>query len=149
MHHRFLLCFPTQKQVDALYKLSHMNSPLVPESATVFLKDAEDHARQILGRLDAARDVSTDLMSAVLATLGHRQNEVMKLLTLVGSIFIPLTFMAGIYGMNFEAMPELRWRFGYPTLLVAMVAVALGMVFYFRRRGWIGNGDDEGGSGGP
>lgn len=130
-------------QVEALYKLSHLKSPLVPESASVFLKDAEDHARQILGRLDAARDVATDLMSAVLALLGHRQNEVMKVLTLVGSIFIPLTFMAGIYGMNFEYMPELKYRLGYPLLVVAMVIVAIGMVFFFRSRGWIGGRSDE------
>lgn len=130
-------------QVDALYKLSHLNSTIVPESAAVFLKDAEDHARQILGRLDAARDVATDLMNAVLATLGHRQNEVMKLLTLVGAIFIPLTFMAGIYGMNFEYMPELRFRLGYPTLLVSMLVVAIGMVLYFRSRGWLGSRDDR------
>ena len=130
-------------QVEALYKLSHLNSAIVPETAAVFLKDAEDHARQILGRLDAARDVATDLMNAVLATLGHKQNEVMKLLTLVGAIFIPLTSMAGIYGMNFEYMPELGFRMGYPTLLVAMVVVAIGMVLYFRSRGWLGGGNER------
>ena len=127
-------------QVDALYKLSHLDTTIVPEAAAVFLKDAEDHARQILGRLDAARDVATDLMNAVLATLGHRQNEVMKLLTLVGAIFIPLTFMAGIYGMNFEYMPELKIRMGYPTLMGSMAIVAIGMVLYFRKRGWLGSG---------
>ncbi len=130
-------------QAEALHKLATLKSTIVPREAAVFLKDAEDHARQILGRLDAARDVATDLMSAVLATLGHRQNEVMKLLTLVGAIFIPLTFMAGIYGMNFEYMPELGFRMGYPTLIVAMVVVAIGMVLYFRSRGWLGDGNDD------
>ena len=77
-------------------------------------------------------------MGAVLATLGHRQNEVMKVLTLVGSIFIPLTFIAGIYGMNFENMPELRHPWGYPLAIGAMVAVAIGMILLFRRRGWLG-----------
>ncbi len=130
-------------QVDALRKLSTIDSPVVPEDAIVFMKDAEDHARQILGRLDAARDVATDLMNAVLATLGHRQNEVMKVLTLVGSIFIPLTFMAGIYGMNFEYIPELKYRMGYPLLLLAMVVVAVAMVGFFRYRGWIGGGKGD------
>jgi magnesium transporter len=130
-------------QVDALYKLSHLDSRLVPESTVPFLKDLEDRARQILGRLDAAREGATDLMSAVLATLGHRQNEIMKVLTLVGSIFIPLTFMAGIYGMNFEYMPELKIRAAYPILIIAMVVVAVGMVAYFRSRGWIGGREDE------
>ena len=130
-------------QVDALHKLAAIDASVVPEEAVVFLKDAEDHARQILGRLDAARDVATDLMNAVLATLGHRQNEVMKVLTLVGSVFIPLTFMAGIYGMNFEYMPELGFRMGYPLLLVAMVVVAIAMVAYFRYRGWLGGGKGD------
>ena len=126
-------------QADALYKLSHLDSPLVTETSKIFLKDAEDRARQILGRLDASRDLATDMMSAVLATLGHRQNEVMKVLTLVGAIFIPLTFMAGIYGMNFEYMPELRVKAAYPILIGSMVVVAAGMVMLFRSRGWIGS----------
>jgi magnesium transporter len=127
-------------QVESLYKLSHADTPLIPSDVAIFLKDAEDHARQILGRLDASREIATDMMSAVLATLGHRQNEVMKVLTLVGGIFIPLTFMAGIYGMNFEYMPELKVRAAYPILLGAMAIVAIGMVTLFRVRGWIGGG---------
>lgn len=127
-------------QVEALYKLAHADSPLVPAESAVFLKEVEDHARQILGRLDAGRDIASDTMGAVLATLGHRQNEVMKVLTLVGSIFIPLTFMAGIYGMNFEYMPELRIKAAYPMLMGAMAIVAVGMVLLFRARGWIGGG---------
>ena len=130
-------------QAEALYKLAHADSPFVPTASAVFLKEAEDHARQILGRLDASRDIATDTMSAVLATLGHRQNEVMKVLTLVGSIFIPLTFMAGIYGMNFEYMPELKIKAAYPTLMGAMVIVAVGMIMLFRKRGWIGNRKDK------
>ena len=130
-------------QVEALYRLAHADSPLVPAESSVFLKDVEDHARQILGRLDACRDIATDTMGAVLATLGHRQNEVMKVLTLVGSIFIPLTFMAGIYGMNFEYMPELKVKAAYPMLIGAMVVVAVGMVWLFRSRGWIGGGGDD------
>lgn len=126
-------------QVEALYRLAHVDSPLVPTEAQVFLRDAEDHARQILGRLDACRDIATDTMSAVLATLGHRQNEVMKVLTLVGSIFIPLTFIAGIYGMNFEHMPELKVRGAYPTVIGLMAVVAVAMVVLFRLRGWIGS----------
>jgi magnesium transporter len=80
-------------------------------------------------------------MDTALATLGHRSNEVMKVLTLMASIFIPLSFMAGIYGMNFDSMPELHQPAGYPILLGAMALVAAGMIFYFRKRGWIGAGD--------
>jgi magnesium transporter len=73
-----------------------------------------------------------------LSSVGNRQNEVMKVLTIMASIFIPLTFMAGIYGMNFENMPELRSAWGYPFLLAAMVVVAIGMIWYFWRKGWLG-----------
>jgi magnesium transporter len=130
-------------QVEALNRLANADSPLVPPESAVFLKDVEDHARQILGRLDASRDNATDTMGAVLATLGHRQNEVMKVLTLIGSIFIPLTFMAGIYGMNFEYMPELKAKAAYPTLMGAMAIVAVAMVLFFRSRGWIGRSDTD------
>jgi magnesium transporter len=126
-------------QVDALQKVSRLDSPLVPESLRVFLQDAQDHAQQVLGRLDSSRDIATDMMNAVLATLGHRQNEVMKVLTLVGSIFIPLTFIAGIYGMNFEHMPELKQRMAYPIVIGVMIAITIGMLLLFRIKGWIGS----------
>ena len=77
-------------------------------------------------------------MDVYLSSVGNRQNEVMKVLTIMASIFIPLTFMAGIYGMNFENMPELHSKWAYPMLLAAMVVVAVGMVLYFRRKGWLG-----------
>ena len=79
-----------------------------------------------------------DTMNAVLATLGHRQNEIMKVLTLVGSIFIPLTFVAGIYGMNFQYMPELQSRMGYPTVIAVMIFVVIAMLAFFWHKGWVG-----------
>jgi magnesium transporter len=124
--------------VEALHQLTRSESALIQDSVRVYLKDVEDHAQQVMGRLDALREITTDMMSAVLAALGHRQNEVMKVLTLVGSIFIPLTFIAGIYGMNFEHMPELSHVSGYPLALGAMAIVAIGMVTFFRIKGWIG-----------
>ena len=86
-------------------------------------------------------------MDVYLSSIGNRQNEVMKVLTIMASIFIPLTFMAGIYGMNFDNMPELHSKWAYPILLVAMVAVAVVMVIYFRRKGWIGSPASERDSG--
>jgi magnesium transporter len=127
-------------QAEALARLYRDASPFLDATARMYLRDAQDGAEQILGRLDSAREVAVDTMSAVLATLGHRQNEVMKILTLVGSVFIPLTFIAGIYGMNFEHMPELKLRLGYPLALSVMGAVALAMLMLFRRRGWLGDG---------
>ena len=129
-------------QVDAIHQLVRYDSSLIPEATRIYFGDVEDHARQILGSLDAARDSATDAMSAILATLGHRQNEVMKVLTLVGTIFIPLTFVVGIYGMNFDYMPELRLRMGYPVVMGAMLALALVMVGWFRAKGWLGGPSD-------
>lgn len=125
-------------QVDAIHQLVRQESPLVPEAIRIYFGDVDDHARQILGSLDAARASATDAMTAILAILGHRQNEVMKVLTLVGTIFIPLTFIVGIYGMNFDYMPELRLRLGYPVVMGVMLALALGMLVWFRVRGWLG-----------
>ena len=124
-------------QVDAVHQLVRQDSPLVPEPIRIYFVDVEDHARQILGSLEAARASTTDAMSALLALLGHRQNEVMKVLTLVGTIFIPLTFVVGIYGMNFDYMPELRWQYGYYGVWSIMILVTLGMMRYFRSKKWI------------
>lgn len=129
-------------QVDAIHQLVRYDSHLVPDAVRIYFGDVEDHARQILGSLDAARDSATDAMSAILATLGHRQNEVMKVLTLVGTIFIPLTFVVGVYGMNFDYMPELRVRIGYPVVMGVMLVLALAMVGWFRARGWLGGTSD-------
>ncbi|HKK51971.1 MAG TPA: magnesium/cobalt transporter CorA [Myxococcota bacterium] len=131
-------------QVEVLHRLSSSDrttageTHFVPESASPFFRDAHDHALQIEGRLEAAREMAVDTMAAILANLGHRQNEIMKVLTLVGSIFIPLTFLAGIYGMNFEHMPELRFRAAYPLLLGVMLIVMIAMILFFRHKGWIG-----------
>ena len=84
------------------------------------------------------RELADGLMDVYLSSVGNRQNEVMKVLTIMTSIIVPLTFMAGIYGMNFENMPELHTPWAYPFLLAALVVVAVGMVVYFRRKGWLG-----------
>jgi magnesium transporter len=125
-------------QVEAVHQLVRHDTALIPDAIRIYFNDVEDHARQILGSLEAARDSATDAMSAIHAILGHRQNEVMKLLTLVGTIFIPLTFIVGVYGMNFAYMPELNSRVGYPITLGVMAALALAMLAWFRSKGWLG-----------
>lgn len=95
--------------------------------------------------VDSTHDLSVSLMMEIyLSTIGQRTNEVMKVLTLMASIFIPLTFVAGIYGMDFEYMPELHRRESYPIILALMALIASGMVVYFWQRGWVGNPTDRG-----
>lgn len=93
---------------------------------------------QIVELIDSAREMASDIADAYLSNVSHRTNEIMKVLTLMASIFIPLTFVAGIYGMNFENMPELATRNGYFVALTVMVVLAVGMSAYFKYRGWIG-----------
>jgi len=122
---------------DALMTLVRTESPLVTESTQVFLRDVHDHAVQIIDTVETLRDLTSSMSDLYLSMMGQRTNEVMKVLTIMASIFIPLTFMAGVYGMNFEFMPELHLRWAYPALWVAMLAVAGGMVVYFRRKDWL------------
>lgn len=104
----------------------------------VYLRDTHDHIAQIVELIDSSREMASDLSEAYLSNVSHRTNEIMKVLTLMASIFIPLTFVAGIYGMNFEYMPELHTRNGYFVVWGFMIVMAVAMAVYFRRRGWIG-----------
>ncbi len=134
-------------QREALNALVRGDSPFVAPSTVVFLRDSYDHTVQLGEAIDSAREFAAGLLNTYLSVVAQRTNDVMKVLTIMASIFIPLTFMAGIYGMNFERMPELRWPWGYPALLVAMLAVAAGMVWFFARGGWLGGGSDGDGEG--
>ena len=123
-------------QREAINALIRDENPLISDTVRVYLRDCYDHCVQIMDAIETYRELAGGLMDVYLSSVGNRQNEVMKVLTIMASIFIPLTFMAGIYGMNFENMPELRFGWGYPLLLAAMVVVAVGMVVYFKRKGW-------------
>jgi magnesium transporter len=123
-------------QREALGELAREPSQYFSESARVYLRDAEQHIRQIIELADASRELAGLATEIYLSQLSQRTNEVMKVLTLVSSIFIPLTFIVGVYGMNFDYMPELRWRYGYPTVVFGMALLAAGFGFWFRRRGW-------------
>jgi magnesium transporter len=125
-------------QRESINDLVRSSSPFVSEAVRMHLRDTHDHISQIAGRVDFCREVAVGLMDMYLSNLSHRQNEIMKVLTIMASIFIPLTFIAGIYGMNFEYMPELRRPSAYFVVLAAMLAVALTMIGYFRHRRWLG-----------
>ena len=124
-------------QRDALNTLIRDECPFILDETKVFLRDCHDHCTQVADVLETFRETAGALLSTYLSALGNKQNEVMRVLTIMSSIFIPLTFMAGIYGMNFEEMPELKNPMAYPILLGVMVITVIGMLFYFKRLGWI------------
>ncbi len=109
----------------------------------LYFRDVYDHCIQIGDVLETYREMAGGLHDMYLSSISNRTNDVMKLLTIMASVFIPLTFIAGVYGMNFENMPELHTRLGYPIVLGAMTILAVGMVSYFVRKGWIGSSSDE------
>ncbi len=117
--------------------LQRSESPLIAKSTSVYLRDVYDHTIQIIDTIESFRDMVTGLLDIYLSSLSNRMNEVMKVLTIIATLFIPLTFIAGIYGMNFEHMPELSWRYGYAAVWVVMIAVAAVMLVYFRRKKWL------------
>lgn len=121
---------------EAIGVLLRDDSPLVAAETRTFLRDAYDHAIQALEIVEALRETSTTVMEVYLSAQNQRLNSVMKVLTVIATLFIPLTFIASIYGMNFQFMPELGWRWGYPFALGLMAVTAGIMIAYFRRRGW-------------
>jgi magnesium transporter len=111
----------------------------------IYLRDCYDHTVQVMDMVETYRELSSGLMDVYLSSVGNKMNEIMKLLTVISSIFIPLTFVAGVYGMNFNTekspwnMPELNWYFGYPLCWAIMLGIASGLVYFFWRRGWFDN----------
>ncbi|MEJ2666493.1 MAG: magnesium/cobalt transporter CorA, partial [Deinococcales bacterium] len=109
---------------------------LMSRAVVDYLRDAHDHAIQVIDTVETLRDMLTNLHDMYLSALSYRMNDVMKVLTIIATIFIPLSFLVGVYGMNFHHMPELSWPWAYPALWGLMIVLALGMLFIFRRRGW-------------
>jgi magnesium transporter len=127
--------WPQREAVNELVRGDH---GLITEEVGVYLRDTYDHCIQTSEVAEMYREMATGLMNTYLSSVANRTNEVMKVLTIMASIFIPLTFMAGIYGMNFENMPELHYRYSYAILWAAMFVVTIGMLLFFWRKGWIG-----------
>lgn len=133
-------------QHELLNVLMRASSDFVSDQTKVYLRDCVDHALRISELVESYREWSSDLVDYFVSNLGVRTNEVMRVLTIIATIFIPLTFVAGIYGMNFDPqaspfnMPELAWRWGYPAVMAFMAGLAISMVWLFRKRGWLGDG---------
>jgi len=122
---------------DAINALLRDESPLVRKPTRPYLRDCYDHTVHVLDIVETYRELAGGLMEAYLSSVSNKMNEVMKVLTVIATIFIPLTFVAGIYGMNYKWMPELGWRWGYPAVLIFMFAVAITMLIIFHRKGWL------------
>ncbi len=110
---------------------------LITPETIPYLRDVYDHTIQVVDTVETFRDVISGMRDTYLTVLSTRMNEVMKVLTIIATIFIPLTFVAGLYGMNFEFMPELKWRWAYPSALALMLAIAVVMLVYFKKKRWL------------
>jgi magnesium transporter len=122
---------------EVLHGLQREGSLFIKKSTHVYLRDVYDHTVQVMETIESFRDMLSGLYDIYLTSISNKTNEIMKVLTIFAAIFIPLTFMVGVYGMNFDYMPELRWRHGYFMMLGLMAIVAGGMVRYFKRKNWL------------
>lgn len=122
---------------EAINRMQRMDSDLITETTRIYLRDVYDHTIQVIENIETFRDMSASLLDIYLSSLSHKLNEVIKLLTIISTIFIPLTFLSGLYGMNFKYMPELDHPWGYPAVLVLMLLVVGVMLAYFYRKKWI------------
>jgi len=153
-----LVSDPDEKTLQAIYRLKRemiflrrsvwplrelvsgiqrSESTMISESTDVYLRDVYDHTIQIIDTIESLRDIVSGMLDTYLSSISNRMNAVMKVLTIIATLFIPLTFVAGIYGMNFENMPELKWRYGYAAVWVVMLLVSVLMLVYFRRKKWL------------
>jgi len=117
--------------------LERGESPLVLESTNLYLRDVYGHTIQVMDTVESLRDIISGILDIYLSSINTRMNEIMKVLTIIATIFIPLTFITGIYGMNFQYMPEIKWFWGYPLILSVMLIIGIVMVIFFKRKKWM------------
>ena len=122
---------------EVIYKLEREEFPLISRDTQVFLRDVYDHTIQVIDTVETYRDLLSGMVDLYHSTVSTRTNEVMKVLTLISTIFIPLTFIVGVYGMNFEVMPELGWKYGYLSVWIVMIIVAGFLIWLFKKRSWL------------
>jgi len=122
---------------EVISGLERGESSLIKESTRIYLRDVYDHTIQTIDTIETYRDMVSGMLDIYLSSISNRLNAVMKVLTIIATIFMPLTFLAGIYGMNFKYMPELEWRWGYPVIWVIMVGIGVSMLLYFRKKKWL------------
>ncbi|MFH1353532.1 MAG: CorA family divalent cation transporter, partial [bacterium] len=112
-------------------------SKLIHKTTVLYLRDVYDHTIQVMDSVESSRDLLSGMVDMYMSSMSNRMNEVMKVLTVIATIFIPLTFIVGIYGMNFNYMPELGWKWAYFAVWGVMIFLAVSMVIYFKKRRWL------------
>jgi magnesium transporter len=122
---------------EMLGRLEREETSIIRRETVPFLRDVHDHTIQVIEILESFQEIVSSLMDIYMTSISNRMNSIMKVLTIIATIFIPLTFIAGLYGMNFRYMPELQWRWGYPAVLGVMACVFVGMIVFFRRKKWL------------
>jgi magnesium transporter len=130
-------------QREILLRIARGELDEIPPEAVPFFRDVYDHFLRINDQLDGYRDLVSGTLDAYLSVQSNRMNEIMKTLTVIATVMLPITFIAGVYGMNFDNMPELHWRWGYPYAIGVMAGVVAVTLWWFRRKGWIGAGEPE------
>jgi magnesium transporter len=128
------LIWPLREVIGGLQR---DESGLMKDSTQVFLRDVYDHTIQVIDTVESSRDLLAGILELYLSSVSNRMNNIMKVLTIIATIFIPLSFIAGVYGMNFQYMPELGWRWGYPSVWAIMLGLGLTMLFYFKKNNWL------------
>lgn len=126
--------WPVREIISGILK---WDSQLINDSMDIYFKDVHDHTIQIIDTIESFRDVLSSMTDMYLSSISNKMNEVMKLLTIIATIFIPITFVAGIYGMNFKFMPELEWKWGYCAVWLIITAIVISMICYFKRKSWL------------
>jgi len=122
---------------EVISGLGRKESPLIKETTEIYLRDVYDHTVQVMDTIEVYREMLSGMLDIYLSSVSNRLNSVMKVLTIIATIFMPLTFIAGIYGMNFKYMPELEWRWGYPAVWLIVAVIGISMLIYFKKKKWL------------
>jgi magnesium transporter len=122
---------------ELISNFRRIETPLIQDTTKLYIHDVYDHTIQAIDAIESFRDIASGMLDIYLSNISQRMNEIMKVLTVVSTIFVPLTFIASIYGMNFDNIPELHWHYGYYAVLSLMAIITLGMIYFFHRKGWI------------
>jgi len=122
---------------EIIGQLERRESVLIQDETNIYLRDLYDHTIQVIDAIETFRDILSGMMDIYLSIVSNRMNEVMKVLTVISTLFIPLTFIVGVYGMNFKFLPELEWRWAYPMVWLVMIVISALMIMYFRKKRWL------------